>query len=532
MSLRRAGHGHASLVLAAVLLLTGCATGMPVGFRVEAGNLRHRPSVPRDAPEARRAGQAREQQAPARSTGGGSGPAGLMAQAMLGALVQVDPFEALLSRAGLDNAQDWPPREADLTPEDAALLYDALLEKPVTLAGFGPRRVAFHLLSEVLEGEEELPRAVLLQRLERYRSLAVLRPDGYLSWALSGATQQRVGPVKWEEGAFRAGNFEVGPFYSSAESFVFRPVDARLRPVRKSPPLAEVYSDADIINRVLDGAAESFLELALATGQLLSHPSDSVAALHRLPAGLAALLTSSPEYLERFRLMTRGEQLQALSKLATTLLSTWGAAAGTTRTVAAVGRGLEAASVPALTLTAEGALTVQRVAVPVGRLVTSLSGGPGAALILHRTNQTGQGSSAAPAKGPGQWGPAKESMSRRAARYQQQLTGRPVDEVYWVGGLDRKSGGVAFDGFQDGVLLEAKGPGYANKFMDNLAPKPWFAPSGAHQLMDQALRQLRAAKGVPIRWHVAEEKAANAIRKLLKENKLLGVEVVHTPALP
>jgi hypothetical protein len=55
-------------------------------------------------------------------------------------------------------------------------------------------------------------------------------------------------------------------------------------------------------------------------------------------------------------------------------------------------------------------------------------------------------------------------MSRRAARYQQQISGRPVDEAYWVGGTHSKAGGVKFDGFQDGVLLEAKGPGYANKF--------------------------------------------------------------------
>jgi hypothetical protein len=532
MSWRRSGHWPAGWVLAAVLLVTGCATGTPVGFRIEAGHLRHRRIVPSDAPDTKPPEKRREQETRATSASGGRSPAGLVAQAMLGALVQVDAFEELLSRAGLNNATEWPPREADLTPEDAALLYDALLEKPVPLAGFGPRRVAFHLLGELLEGEEELPRAVLLQRLERYRSLAVLRPDGALSWALSGTTQQRVGPVQWREGAFRAGNFEVGPFYSSAGSFVFRPVDAQLKPVWKSPPLAEVYSDADPISRTLDGAAEAFLELALATGQLLSHPIDSVAALGHLPEALGALLASSPAYFERFRLMTRGEQIQALSRLATSLLTTYGAAAGTTRTVASVGRGLEAASVPVLTLSAEGALAMQRVAVPVGRLVTSLSGGPGAALILHRANQTGPGSPPTPAKGPGQWGPAQESMSRRAARDQEQVSGRPVGECYWVGGVGRKNGGVAFDGFQDGVLLEAKGPGYANKFLDTLVPKPWFAPSGAQQLIDQVLRQLRAAKGVRIRWHVAEEKAANAIRKLLKDNKLLGVEVVHTPPLP
>ncbi|WP_255637583.1 Tox-REase-5 domain-containing protein, partial [Hyalangium versicolor] len=106
----------------------------------------------------------------------------------------------------------------------------------------------------------------------------------------------------------------------------------------------------------------------------------------------------------------------------------------------------------------------------------------------------------------------------------------PASEAYWVGGKDLKSGGVKLDGFKDDVLLEAKGPGYANKFADNLTPKKWFAPSGARQLVDQAKRQLKAAAGTPVRWHVAEEKAAAAIRKLL-EKEAPEIEVVHTPAL-
>jgi len=54
-------------------------------------------------------------------------------------------------------------------------------------------------------------------------------------------------------------------------------------------------------------------------------------------------------------------------------------------------------------------------------------------------------------------------MSQRAARYQEQICGQPVSEAYWVGGVGKSSGGVKFDGFKDGILLEAKGPGYANK---------------------------------------------------------------------
>jgi hypothetical protein len=124
-------------------------------------------------------------------------------------------------------------------------------------------------------------------------------------------------------------------------------------------------------------------------------------------------------------------------------------------------------------------------------------------------------------------------MSARARAYQEQISGHSADEAYWVGGADRKSGGVKFDGFRDGVLLEAKGPGYANKFLDSLEPKPWFKPSGAKALVDQARRQLGAAMktGTPIRWHVAEEKVATAIRLLFKDKGVEGIEVVYTPAL-
>jgi hypothetical protein len=121
-------------------------------------------------------------------------------------------------------------------------------------------------------------------------------------------------------------------------------------------------------------------------------------------------------------------------------------------------------------------------------------------------------------------------MSARARAYQEQISGHSADEAYWVGGVGRKSGGVRFDGFKDGVLLEAKGPGYANKFLDDLDPEYWFEHSGAQELVDQALRQERAAKGIPIVWHVAEAKAAEAIRLLLKRERVRGVTVVHTPA--
>lgn len=493
--------GTSTLLL--LVLLTGCVTGAGPGSRL-AGHHGERLDT------------------------GGGGPASMPPRLVQGRLVELDGFEALLQRAGLNDSPLCPPSEADFTPEDAAELYDALLPRPVTLAGFGPRLAASYLLREVMEGEEELPRSALLARVARFEHLAVLRPDGHLAWALSGNTQQRVGQVVLKEGALWAGPFEMGRFYDGRGG-VFVPVDEVLQRVRTSPPLAEVYDDGDVINRVMDGAEDAFRDTVLALGGLVFHPGDSLAALSQLPAGVAALVRHSPEYLERFQLMTRGERIRTLSRLTVTVLATYGTAAGTSQTITRMSQGLEFISVPVLSLSANEALVLQRVLVPAGRAITTLGGGPGAAVILHMANQSlrqsggGTGSSAQ-GQGPGQWSPVKESMSRRAARYQEQLSGRPVGESYTVRG-------VRFDGYKDGVLLEAKGLGYANKFTGTLEPQKWFT-KGAKNLADQARRQSIAAKGIPIRWHVAESKVAEALRKLFARAEVHGIEIVHTPALP
>ncbi|HZH15126.1 MAG TPA: HNH endonuclease signature motif containing protein [Archangium sp.] len=311
-------------------------------------------------------------------------PAEVAVRAVTSGAVQVDAFEELLALAGLENHNDELPRGARLTPHEAARMLAVLLRKPVTLASFPSRMAVGHLLREVLEGGE-VSREELLRRLERFNTVAVLRPDGYLAWTRNGRTQQKVGLVQWKDGAFRAGPFELGRFYIS-NGWVFRPADAQLRAMMQGPPLAEVYDDADYIGRPLDGAEESFVELYHAMGQLLTRPLDGLAALQHLPAGVAALIASSPGYLERLRYMTRGEQVKALSKLTTTLLVTWGAAGGATRML----EGIEA-SVPVLSLSAEGLLVMERVVLPVGGVTTVLSGAPGAAIILYQTG-TGGGS--------------------------------------------------------------------------------------------------------------------------------------------
>ncbi|WP_253977865.1 Tox-REase-5 domain-containing protein [Myxococcus dinghuensis] len=436
-------------------------------------------------------------------------------------------WEELLTNAGLEDRDERPIPGASLTPAQAARLMSELMRKPVTLGQFPSRLAVGRVLRVVLE-RGELSRPELVRQVERFSQLAVLRPDGCMAWVLSGRTQQRVAPVEWKDGAFRAHRFELGRFYT-AHSGVYRLLDDELREV-DGRPVAEVYDDADYVGRALDGAESAVVKLALSIGHFFTYPLDSIASLKNLPAGVAALIESSPAYFERFRYMTRGEQIEAVAELTTNLLVTTGTAGATTRTVTGALAGAEA-TVPALALSAQGALTIERVAVPVGRAAAVLGGGPGAAIILHRASVAATG--AGPAEGPGQWAPANESMSPRARRYQEQITGHSADDAYWVGGTSTKTGGVKFDGFEKGVLLDAKGPGYANKFLDNLKPKVWFEKSGAKALVEQAQRQLaKAPASVPIRWHIAEQKTAEAIRELLRGKGITEIEVVFTPPVP
>jgi len=90
----------------------------------------------------------------------------------------------------------------------------------------------------------------------------------------------------------------------------------------------------------------------------------------------------------------------------------------------------------------------KRVAAPPPRRVGEADV-PGAsnAVAVARSAKTAE-------NGPGVWRIVNEEMSERAAAYQTQITGRPANESYTVKG-------VKFDGYSAGMLLDAKGPGYA-----------------------------------------------------------------------
>jgi hypothetical protein len=100
-------------------------------------------------------------------------------------------------------------------------------------------------------------------------------------------------------------------------------------------------------------------------------------------------------------------------------------------------------------------------------------------------------------------------MSARARAYQEQITGHPSSEGYIVHG-------VRFDGYRDGVLIDAKGPGYARFTRDGQFRRWWIeSPTGGLAMLRQATCQARVATGLPIEWHVAEPEAADAIARFL-----------------
>ena len=150
-------------------------------------------------------------------------------------------------------------------------------------------------------------------------------------------------------------------------------------------------------------------------------------------------------------------------------------------------------------------LTVGMAVVPAGTRIATTRGGGTATAGISR----------------GQWRTVNEAMSARARAYQQQITGR-TGQSYIVNG-------VKFDGVNASGLIDAKEPGYAT-FVRNGQFHPWYR--GADSLVDQARRQVAAANGTPITWHVAEADAATAMRNLLRQNNITGITVVHTPPLP
>lgn len=434
-------------------------------------------------------------------------------------LLEVDYFQGLLVRAGM--APELLPANARaLSPEEAVRLLSALLSAEVGLRDFGPWRMAAHLLWEVAQGGAPVSREVLHERMRRFIPLVVLRPDGYLVKATTGQAVQSAGEVRLVKGALRAEGFEVGPFYTVKGHYLYA-VEEDLT-VHPDAVMAGVWDpDEGNLEPLLEGAGQAVVETVTGLVGLVLHPIDSLEGLAQLPEAVRTLIESSPGYWEHFRAMPHGAQVRAASRLLTHVLITFGTAGAGSARIAAVGGRLGSLGVPVLSLSADGAMALRMVAVPAGQLATAIGPAVGATYILHMANMAA-GGGGPPAGGPGRWEKATEAMKPPARKYQAQITGAPEGYVY-------KVGDVKFDGFKDGVLLEAKGPGYLDFFKKG-NPQEWF--QGVEKMIDQAQRQVDAAPGIRIQWHFAEKDVADFIRKSFAREGLGMIEVVSTAARP
>ncbi|MFL5344026.1 MAG: Tox-REase-5 domain-containing protein [Hyalangium sp.] len=429
-----------------------------------------------------------------------------------------DDFQLLQKSAGLEQDARHPTG-AELEIDDAKKLWEALARSPATLSTFAPRRTLVFLLREVLTAGEDVSYADLLQRTSRFRRLGIMRPDGYLAGALNGQPSQRMGRLELREGRLMAGNFEIGAFCWERGG-VFYAVDERLHPLRAAS-LGELSLEHDWFNAALDGAQDAAEELVVGMAALVTHPIRSAEGLAQLPSAVAALIASSPDYFARYSALPLQEQIREAARLSTHLLTLYGSAAGAAMRMSSVG-----ASLPVLSLTAEGAMVIERVAVPAESVATALGTGTGAVYVLMAAEKAPKEGNSQAAKAPGEWKHKKFSGSERARRYQEQISGRSADEVYFIDGVE-------YDGFTSGVLKEAKAERYLEFFDESGQPEVWYEKSGGFDgLIEQASKQVRAARGIPLEWHVAERELVEILLDHFQQAGIKGIKVIYTPPIP
>jgi hypothetical protein len=388
--------------------------------------------------------------------------------------------------------------------------------------------MAAWLLLEVATGERPVSRQALHARMDRFHRLLVLRPDGYLVLAVTGEAKQKVGNVQVaQDGTLRAGRYEVGPFYAVENKHLW-PVDAALEVPRGALPLGAYAPDDGVLLPALEGAALALADTVEGLYRITFHPIETAQGLVQLPGAVRELVRNAPEYWESFRHKPSGEQVRGVSRVVTSVVLMVGTAGEGAVQAATWGHRLGQLAVPVFSLTADGVLALRLVAVP-GRVIAVAGQALSATYVLHMAAvgvAAGGGSWSPPVGGPGQWVPKNEHMSYRSRRFQNKVTKAPAGWVYRV---FRNGEKVDFDGRDplDGTLLETKGLGYDKHFDSNLQAKRYF--KGAKRLVRQAQRQYKAANGVPIRWHVAEPRMVDILRRLFREADIKGINVVYTP---
>lgn len=137
--------------------------------------------------------------------------------------------------------------------------------------------------------------------------------------------------------------------------------------------------------------------------------------------------------------------------------------------------------------------------------------------------------------GPGEWIEANRGgMSERAKEYEEQVSGAPAGTEYEVPREGENP--VKFDGWDaeandgDGLLIEAKGPGYES-FLDKKTGE--FDPrfGAGKDISEQLDRQFQAAQqaGKEVEWRVAEPRVAEEIERMVAERgygDVINVEYV------
>ncbi|OMG17344.1 Tox-REase-5 domain-containing protein [Actinomyces naeslundii] len=128
--------------------------------------------------------------------------------------------------------------------------------------------------------------------------------------------------------------------------------------------------------------------------------------------------------------------------------------------------------------------------------------------------------------------------SARAQRYEEQVTGVPIEHSYIVNGVE-------FDGYDGFALIDAKGPGY-----DPLIKGHWSRePKSTYKtdpvtgevkrvkrgLIDKAKDQVKAVRATgtdtPIQWHIAEKDTFDTLRDKQDWGKFPAeIELIHTPS--
>ncbi|MGW1804633.1 RICIN domain-containing protein [Streptomyces sp. NPDC002078] len=126
--------------------------------------------------------------------------------------------------------------------------------------------------------------------------------------------------------------------------------------------------------------------------------------------------------------------------------------------------------------------------------------------------------------GPGSWEWVHEGgKSARTVAYEEQISGGVSDDFgYVVHNTPNPKGELKFDGYRNGVLLEAKAYySHVLQFRPKLVEEE-FVP--------QAEAQVAAAPNTPIEWHIGEEDVFLKVKEVFSKNSRLSrIKVVYTP---